>query len=83
MVPGRVCVFIGYSKETTKQYKVYTPDLGYTIRSSVVDFVKDIIGGTIDLKIRGAYLQGTTNTLLDRNPVRRLKETFTLVDLPL
>jgi Reverse transcriptase (RNA-dependent DNA polymerase)/gag-polypeptide of LTR copia-type len=82
MVPGRVCVFMGYSEETTKQYKVYAPDLGYTIRSSVVDFVEDTIGGTIDLKIRGAYPQGTANTLLDRNPVGRPKETFTLVDLP-
>jgi hypothetical protein len=34
---GRVCVFIGYSETTTKQFKVYAPDLRYTTRSSVVD----------------------------------------------
>ena len=32
---------MGYSKETTKQYKVYTLDLGYTIKASVVDFDKN------------------------------------------
>ena len=82
MVPGRVCVFMGYSEETTKQYKVYAPDLGYTIKASVVDFDEDTLGGTVDLKIRGAHPQGTLNTLPDRNPVGRPKETLTLVDLP-
>jgi hypothetical protein len=32
----RVSVFIGYSDNTTKQFKVYTLDLGYTTRSASV-----------------------------------------------
>lgn len=36
MPRGRVCVFMGYSETTTKQFRVYAPDLGYTTRSSVV-----------------------------------------------
>jgi hypothetical protein len=51
MNPGRVGVFIGYSDKITKQYKVYTPDLGYTIKSSIVDFDKDILRGTVNLKL--------------------------------
>ncbi len=51
MNPGRVGVFIGYSDKTTKQYKVYALDLGYTIKSSVVDFDKDMLGGTVNLKL--------------------------------
>jgi hypothetical protein len=82
MQPGRVGVFMGYSDETTKQYKVYAPDLGYTIMSSVVDFDENVLGGTVDLKIRGAYPQGTPNVLPNRNPVGRPKETLTKVDLP-
>ncbi len=82
MNPGRVGVFMGYSDETTKQYKVYAPDLGYTIKSSVVDFDEDVLGGTVNLKLRGAHPQGTPNTLPDRNPVGRPKETLTIVDLP-
>ena len=38
---GQIVVFIGYSKEITKQYKVYALDLGYTIKASVVDFDKN------------------------------------------
>jgi len=82
MHPGRVGVFIGYSEETTKQYKVYAPDLGYTIQSSVVDFDEHVLGGTVDLKFRGAHSQGTPNVLPNRNPVGRPKETLTKVNLP-
>ena len=73
---------MGYSDETTRQYKVYAPDLGYTIMSSVVDFDENVLGGTVDLKIRGAHPQGTPNVLPNRNPVGRPKETLTKVDLP-
>jgi hypothetical protein len=68
---GRVAVFMGYSEETTKQYKVYAPDLGYTIKASVVDFVENTQGGTVDLKIRGPNPQGTSNALPDRRAVGR------------
>ena len=42
---------MGYSDEIIKQYKVYAPDLGYTIMSSIIDFDKNILGGIVDLKI--------------------------------
>jgi len=54
MMPGRLGVFIRYSKETIKQVKMYAPDLGYTIKVIRVDFEEEILGGTIDLIIRGA-----------------------------
>jgi hypothetical protein len=54
IMPGRLSVFIEYSKETTKQVKIYTPDLGYIIKVIRVDFEKEILGGTINLIIRGA-----------------------------
>jgi len=53
---GQVSVFIKYLNEITKQYKVYIPDLGYTIKSSVVDFDKDVLEGTVNFKLRGIYL---------------------------
>ena len=73
MPRGRVCVFMGYSETTAKQFKVYAPDLGYTTRSAVVDWDEGIQGGTIDLKIRGPNPQGTPNELPLRNPAGRPK----------
>jgi hypothetical protein len=74
MPRGRVCVFIGYSETTAKQFKVYTLDLGYTTRSAVVDWDENTLGGTVDLKIRGLNPQGTPNELLPRNPAGRPKK---------
>jgi hypothetical protein len=54
IMPGRLGVFIGYSKETIKQVKMYTPDLGYIIKVIRVDFEEEILGGTVNLIIRGA-----------------------------
>jgi hypothetical protein len=54
IILGRLSVFIGYSKETIKQVKIYTPDLGYIIKVIRVDFKKEILGRTINLIIRGA-----------------------------
>jgi hypothetical protein len=78
---GRLGVMMGYSNHTTKQYRIYAPDLGYTIRSSVVKFDETIKGGTIDLKLRisskvnpmpnAPLTQGTPNVLPDRNPKGR------------
>jgi hypothetical protein len=51
---GQLSVFIGYSKETTKQVKIYAPDLGYIIKVIRVDFKEEILGGTINLIMRGA-----------------------------
>jgi hypothetical protein len=63
IMPGRLGVFIGYSKETTKQVKIYTPDLGYIIKVIRVDLKEEILGRTIDLIMRGAKPQGTTTAL--------------------
>jgi hypothetical protein len=49
---GRIGVFVGYEPTTTRQYRIYAPDLGYVTRSSVVRFVEDEPGGNIDLKLR-------------------------------
>jgi len=63
MMLGRLGVFIRYSKETTKQVKIYTLDLGYIIKVTRVDFEEEIPDGTIDLIMRGAKPQGTTTAL--------------------
>jgi hypothetical protein len=63
MMPGRLGVFIGYFKETIKQVKIYVLDLGYIIKVTRVDFEEEILGGTIDLIMRGAKPQGTTTAL--------------------
>lgn len=72
---GRIAVFVGYCEHTTQQLRVYSPDLGYTIRSNVVDVDESIKGGSIDLKIRnqGIGSQGTPNDLPDRRPRGRPK----------
>jgi hypothetical protein len=54
IIPGRLSVFIRYFKETTKQVKIYTPDLRYIIKVIRVDFKEEILGGTINLIMRGA-----------------------------
>jgi hypothetical protein len=63
---GRLGVFIGYSKKTIKQVKIYILDLRYIIKVIRVDFEKEILGRTINLIIRGAKPQGTTTALPQR-----------------
>jgi Reverse transcriptase (RNA-dependent DNA polymerase) len=84
LVPrGRTCVFMGYVDETTKQHKVYAPDLRMTVRSSVIDFEEETKGGTVDLNLPGEHPQGTPNVLTVRKPVGRPKEPLLpVVDLP-
>ena len=83
MLRGRTCVFMGYVDETTKQHKVYAPDLRTTIRSSVVDFEEETKGGTVDLNLPGEHPQGTPNVLTVRKPVGRPKEPLLpVVELP-
>jgi hypothetical protein len=60
---GVECVFLGFSNETTKQYCVYRPDLGYVVMSSVVDVDEEKQGGSLDLKIRGSNAQGNSASL--------------------
>ena len=82
MPRARTCIFMGYVDETTKQYKVYAPDLRTTIRSSVVDFEEETKGGSIDLNLPGEHPQGTPNVLTTRNPVGRPKEPLLLAVTP-
>jgi hypothetical protein len=63
IMPGRLSVFIGYSKETIKQVKIYTLDLEYIIKVTRVDFKEEIPDGTINLIIKGAKPQGTITAL--------------------
>ena len=65
---GREGVFMGYVDTTEKQLKVYSPDLGYTHRVSVLTMEEKIKGGALDLKLRNNPNgpQGTPIDLPDR-----------------
>ncbi|KAF5207339.1 hypothetical protein FRX31_003074, partial [Thalictrum thalictroides] len=67
---GRVGVFMGYSTTTDKQFKIYSPDLGYTTRASVIKVDETVRGGTLELRLRNIESgpQGTCNVHLDRKP---------------
>jgi hypothetical protein len=67
---GRVGVFIGYSKTTNKQFKFYSPELGYTSRSSRISVDEYTPGGKVELRLRNipAGPQGTQNMMPDRKP---------------
>ncbi len=56
-------VFLRFSNETTKQYCVYRPDLGYAVMSSIVDVDEEKQGGLLDLKIRGLNAQDNSANL--------------------
>jgi hypothetical protein len=73
--PGRVGVFMGYEQETTKHFRVYSPEHGYVIRRSVIRVDEDAKGGTVDLRIRGIPgNQGTPNVVANRKPKGRPKK---------
>jgi hypothetical protein len=73
--PARVGVYMGHSKNTTKHYKVYSPERGYTILASRVIIKESVKGGTVDLRIRNSTSgpQGTMNVAPDRKPRGRPK----------
>ena len=79
---GRLGVFMGYVNETTKQWRLYAPDLGRTITVSTIDFLESKKGGDLDLRIRGARPQGTPSNPVDRIPVGRPRGTLKIVELP-
>jgi hypothetical protein len=58
---GRVGVFLGYSNDTTKHIKVYSPELGYTSRSSRVIIDETQKGSDLNFRLRNCIpgLQGT------------------------
>ena len=45
-------MFIGYSENITKYFKVYSPERGYTIILSRVLIKENVKGSIIDLRIR-------------------------------
>ena len=65
---GREGVFMGYSDDTDKHFKMYAPDLGYTTRSSRLNVDESVCGGTVDLRLRNCISgpQGTPIEVADR-----------------
>ena len=57
---GREGVFVSYSNETTKQFFIYAPNLGYAIRVTILNVNESKQGGSLDLKIRRGDTQGTS-----------------------
>ena len=70
MPKGREAVLMGFDPETTRQYRIYAPDLGRCIKASTVTFFEDIKGGEIDLKLTKC----TPNVLVTRNPTKRVAD---------
>jgi hypothetical protein len=79
---GRHGVFIGYIDRTNRQWRLYAPDLGRMITVTTIEFLELEKEGDLDLRIRGARLQGTSSEPVVRNPLGRPKETLTTVELP-
>ena len=72
---ARVGVFMGFPENTTKQVKIYCPDLGYTQRFSRYVIDEKTRGGEVSLHLRTASgPQGTPTELPDRLPRGRPKE---------
>jgi hypothetical protein len=65
---GRVEVFLGYSNDTTTHIKLYSPELGFTSRSSSVIIDEIQKGGDLNVRLRNciAGLQGTQDVGPDR-----------------
>jgi hypothetical protein len=61
-----IYIFIEYIDKTTKQYKVYIPDLQTTVRTSIIDFEEETKSRTVNLNLPGEYLQSTSNILITR-----------------
>ena len=71
---ARVGVFMGFTENTTKQVKIYCPDLGYTQRFSRYVVDERTRGGEVSLNLRTASgPQGTLPELPDRLPRGRPK----------
>ncbi|KAF7567667.1 hypothetical protein PtrM4_142580 [Pyrenophora tritici-repentis] len=76
---GRIGVFMGYSETTNKQFKFYSPELGYTSRSSRISVDEYTPGGKVELRLRNipAGPQGTQNIMPDRKPRGRPRKDLT------
>jgi hypothetical protein len=75
-------IFIGYSSNTTKYFRVYLLEYRYTILRSIIWVNELVKGGTIDLWLRvKARLRGTPNIVLDRKVKGRLRKDYLLEEL--
>ncbi|KAF7573927.1 hypothetical protein PtrM4_055500 [Pyrenophora tritici-repentis] len=70
---------MGYSETTNKQFKFYSPELGYTSRSSRISVDEYTPGGKVELRLRNipAGPQGTQNIMPDRKPRGRPRKDLT------
>jgi hypothetical protein len=75
---GKIGVFVGYTG-TTKQLRVYSPELGYTFRSSKVLVDEKVKGGSIDPQLRNCVSgpQGILNLIPDHKPRGRPRKEIT------
>jgi hypothetical protein len=69
-----IYIFIRYIDKTTKQYKVYIPDLQATVRTSIVNFEKKTKSKTVNLNFLEEYLQSIPNILTVYKLIGRPKE---------
>ena len=69
MPRGREAILVGFNPLTTKQYRIYTPDLRRVIKASSIVFNKNTPGGEIDLNLKTI----TPNVLPTRKPIGRPK----------
>ena len=67
MSKGREVVLMEFDSETTKQYRIYAPDLGRYIKLLIVIFFEDIQGGQVDLKLK----KFISNDLIVYNFIKR------------
>jgi hypothetical protein len=76
-------VFVKYKENMTKQFRVYTPDLNYVIRSFIVTFDKLEKDSIINLRFRGIRNILLNRKLKDRsrNKILKLKKQKTVLKL--
>lgn len=74
---GREAVLVGYNPHTTKQWRIYAPDLGRCIKASSVTFFENEKGGDLDLKLKIT----TPHELPARKPVGRPRKEPIIHDI--
>jgi hypothetical protein len=81
---GRMSVFMGYSSNTTKHFRVYSPEHGYTILRSIIRVNELVKGGTMDLRLHvKAGPQGTPNIVPNQKAKGRPRKDHLLERLTL
>jgi hypothetical protein len=72
---GQVGVFLGHSNDTTKHFKVYSPELDYSSQSNRVIIDENQKAGDLNLRLKNciAELQETKNGVPHSKPQGRPK----------